>query len=317
LHILVTTELNPEDRERLTASFPDIRFTFTTDQAEILGVLPGCEVVYCARITEEQIAAAAKLRWVQVRSAGVEHVPMDALFARDIVLTSGSGAHGAVMSENVLAMMLAFAVRIPMLRDAQRRGEWIAGRVGAEKFHLEGQTLLMIGLGAIGSVIARKAKALGMRVIGMRNRPVGKPEGVDEVVTREGLHAALGRADHVALCLPATMETAKLVGEAELRAMKPTAYLYNVGRSGAVDQEALIRALTDGTIAGAGLDVTDPEPLTQDHPLWALENVILTQHTAGASAENSTLVTDIFIRNLRQYLAGEPLKNAVDRELRY
>jgi D-2-hydroxyacid dehydrogenase (NADP+) len=204
-----------------------------------------------------------------------------------------------------------------MLRDAQRRNEWVAGEVGGQKFHLEGQTLLVIGVGAIGSVLARKAKALGMRVVGMRNRSLEKPEGVDEMIGRDGLREALGRADHVALCLPATSATARLIGEAEIGAMKRTGYVYNVGRSGTIDQEALIRALTEGTIAGAGLDVTDPEPLTPDHPLWALDNVILTQHTSGASSENSRLVTEIFMGNLRRFVAGEPLENVVDRELRY
>ena len=316
MQVLVTTELSPEDNERLKSEFPVVQFVFATEPDDVLRAANESEVIYCNHPSEDLIDASPNLRWVQVRSAGVEHVPMDLLFARDIILTNGSGAH-SVVAENILAMMFAFAVRLPALIDSQRKQEWTASRIYGAKFQLEGQTLLIAGLGAIGGALARKASGLGLHVLGVRNRPLGKPEGVDELIAREDLPAALGRADHVALCLPATSGTSNFLGARELGFLKTTGYIYNVGRSSAIDQDALVQALTDGAIAGAGLDVTEPEPLPPDSPLWPFKNVILTQHTSGGSAANSRLVTDIFIDNLRRFIANEPLRNVVDPVLRY
>src|SRR5205823_1764634 len=142
-------------------------------------------------------------------------------------LTRASGAHGIPIAENTLAMMFAFAVRLPALMRAQMAREWVPGRIRPEKFELDGQTLLVIGLGDLGGTLAQKASALGMRVLGVRKRALPPPPGVDRLFTAEQLHEALGQADHVALCLPLTEETTAYLDEPELRAMKPTAYVYN------------------------------------------------------------------------------------------
>lgn len=316
MRVLLGTNLASEDATRLRAAFPTVEFIEAPHRERMQAAAAHCEVIF-GPISEELLAAAPRLRWVQVRSAGVDHLPLKALAARDILLTNGSGAHGIPIAESILALMLAFAIRLPTLMEGQRRCEWGYGRVYQEKFELEGQTLLVIGLGDIGSTLARKAKGLGMRVLGLRRRSLPPPPGVDELVPADRLSDALAQADHVALCLPLTEATTAFLGEAELRAMKPTAFVYNVGRGPSIAREPLLRALQEGWIAGAGLDVTDPEPLPPDDPLWALPNVLLTQHTSGSSPFNSRRVTDIFLDNLRRFLAGEPLRNVVDIARRY
>lgn len=185
-------------------------------------------------------------------------------------------------------------------------------------FELEGQTLAVLGLGRIGAALAGKAKGLGMRVTGMRRseRPV---EGValDRRFSPSELPEMLAEADHVAITLPGTPETHHLIGERELAAMRPTAHLYNVGRGRVVEQTALLEALRAGGIAGAGLDVTDPEPLPPDHPLWDLPNLILLNHYAGLTPRYGERCYRILSDNLRRFLCGDELANQVDRRLGY
>jgi phosphoglycerate dehydrogenase-like enzyme len=212
--------------------------------------------------------------------------------------------------------MLAFATGLRTLVASQSSREPVRTQVVATKFELEGQTLCVLGLGDIGGALARRGRALGMRVLGVRRG--GDPSlDVDELFPTERRIEAISQADHVALCLPLTAETRGLVGERELRAMRPTAYVYNVGRGDSIEPRALLQALTQGWIAGAGLDVTSPEPLPTDSPLWEMPNVILGQHTSGSSPRNYDRITDIFAANLRRYLAGVPLANVVDRARGY
>jgi phosphoglycerate dehydrogenase-like enzyme len=176
--------------------------------------------------------------------------------------------------------------------------------------------LCVLGLGDIGGALATRALALGMRVVGVRRGGRAFP-GLAATYTPDRLLEALPQADHVALCLPLTSETRAIVGEREFVAMRPTAYIYNVGRGASIDPDALLRALQSGRIAGAGLDVTSPEPLPDDSPLWDMPNVILTQHVSGDSPYNAHRITTIFADNLRRYLAGEPLQNLVDKARGY
>src|SRR5262249_44596965 len=156
----------------------------------------------------------------------------------------------------------------------------LESEVDRTKFELHGQTLLIIGLGDIGGTLAAKAKALGLHVLGFRKRPLPPPDGGDEQLGPDDLLDGPARADQLALCLPLTPETDGLIGEREFSVMQPTAYIYNIGRGKSIQRDALIRALSEGWIAGAGLDVTDPEPIPSDDPLWSLPNVLLTQHTS-------------------------------------
>ena len=198
---------------------------------------------------------------------------------------------------------------------AQREHRWRPPAFSP--FCLDGQTLGVIGVGGIGSALARKAHHLGMRVIGLRRRLQDCPPYIDKQVGPEGLHDLLQESDHVALCCPLTAETKGMIGAAELDIMKPTAYIYNIGRGRTIQAEPLLRALKEGKIAGAGLDVTDPEPLPPDSELWDMPNVLITQHTSGTAPHNDDYMYDLFARNLQRFLAGEPLLNVVDKQAGY
>lgn len=174
----------------------------------------------------------------------------------------------------------------------------------------------MVGLGDIGGTLAHKAQQLDMRVLGVRRSNAPFPS-LDAQYTPDQLLQALPEADHVALCLPLTPATTGIIDETELRAMRPTAYIYNVGRGASITAAALLRALQEDWIAGAGLDVTDPEPLPDDSPLWTRPNVILSQHTSGSSPYNADRITNIFLDNLSRYRRGDSLRNVIDQERGY
>ncbi|HXI18310.1 MAG TPA: D-2-hydroxyacid dehydrogenase, partial [Chloroflexota bacterium] len=316
-HVLVQADpIAPPDRARLTSAFPTVHFTFAVTKEEVLAAAPTAEVLFGKGISREILDAAVALRWVQAGTAGVDGLIRAGIAAlaaeRCVVLTNARGAHGAPISENILTMALCFATRMHVMLRAAPSRQKPHRRVLQEKWELEGQTMLVVGLGDIGGTLAVKAKGLGLYVIGVRRS--GRPaDGCDEVHTPDQLPLLLPRADHVALCLPLTEETDSILGERELRLMKPSAYVYNVGRGASIDGAALRRALREKWIAGAGLDCVAPSDVpADDDPLWELEDVILSMHTSGHSPYNSGRITDIFAANLRRYLAGEPLQNVVN-----
>lgn len=312
MQVLITTRLDPDHLACLRESFPGVDFVVAPEAVESHPADVSPEVIFCGTLTVESLNRLPDVRWVQVRSAGVDHLPLEALAERGILLTNGSGAHGIPVAETVLAMMLAFATGLPAFVRAQDRVEWIRPQIAPRRFELENQTLLVIGLGDLGATLVRKARGIGMRVMGCdRSRPDGLA-GLSRFVALEDVDTVLGEADHVALCLPLTKETRGFMSGERLAAMKSGSFLYNVGRGDLVDHDALLEALQSGHLAGAGLDVTSPEPLPVDHPLWRMPNVLLTQHIAGASPFNSRRVADLFSENLHRYMNGYPLLNLVD-----
>ncbi|HXF60981.1 MAG TPA: D-2-hydroxyacid dehydrogenase [Caldilineaceae bacterium] len=318
--MIVAEDVGDEQVGRLRAAFPQLDFRVCLDRESFIAAAPEAEIIFAKSYPPEAIRAARQLRWVQAGTAGVERI-LELLRSRDdggrdVLLTNAHGAHGIPMAENILALMLAFAIRLPTLMQAQQERRDVSRQVRIDKFELEGQTLCVLGLGDIGGTLARKAQLLGMHVLGVRRSQAPFPYA-HELFTPDRLAEALPRADHVALCLPLTSETQAIIGAAELRLMKPAAYIYNVGRGASIDPDALTTALREGWIAGAGLDVTCPEPLPPDSPLWAMPNVLLTQHTSGHSPFNAQRITDIFLENLGRYLRGEPLINRIDKTRGY
>jgi phosphoglycerate dehydrogenase-like enzyme len=320
--VLVGENVGEANLARMRQAYPEIEFRFCATHQEFVARVADADIVFTKSFPSEALSTAGRLRWVQAGTAGVERLLAMGLAERGILLTNASGAHGVPMAENILAMMLGFAIRLPALLRAQcdrsrvhdRRR--VRERVLEHKFELDGQTLCVLGLGDIGGTLARKANALGMTVLGVRRSREPYP-GLAGQYTPDRLLEALPQADHVALCLPLTVETRHIIGERELCAIKPSAYIYNVGRGASIEPRALLRALTEGWIAGAGLDVTDPEPLPKDSPMWDLPNVMLSQHTSGSSPFNGDRITSILIENLGRYLRGEPLINVVDPALGY
>jgi phosphoglycerate dehydrogenase-like enzyme len=262
------------------------------------------------RIDTAALADASALRWIQATSAGVDYMPMEALRAADIWLTTASGVHANSISESILAMMLSFVRQLYILQKRQLRHEW--NREIPPQTEIHGKTIGILGVGAIGGELARLCKAFGMRVLGFRRS--GKPAPfVDHMTGLDGLAALLAECDFVVNILPLTPDTEGLVGTAAFAAMKPTALYFTAGRGRTTDTAALLAALQTGQIAGAGLDVVDPEPLPPTSPLWDMENVFIGGHHAGMTDHYAARSAEIFLANLEDYLAGKaPGRGLVD-----
>ncbi len=315
---IIAVELGEKNIQRLRETFPSVEFYFPQDRDALFREIEDSEILFAKGVPPELWERAKKLRWYQAGMAGVDRVIPLLGHLPELMVTNASGAHGEAISDLILAMMLSFSTGLHYL---ERRLGGVCSPAELEvirnrKFNLRGQTLCIVGLGDIGGALAAKAAGLGMRTIGVSR--TGTRSGLVEVhYLAEDLPRALPHADHVALCLPLTAETRGIVGAAELALMKRGAYIYNVGCGGSLDHAALIEALRTGYLAGAGLDVTAPEPLPADSPLRAMDRVILTEHTSGSSPDNADLITGIFIENLTRFLGGHGLKNLVARKRGY
>lgn len=273
------------------------------------------------------------LRWVQVDSAGVNLLHNTALWHSDIAITSANGVHTVQIAEHVLAMLLAHTHHLPLAYRLQQHTHWasseqLAAFVTSE---IRGKTLGIVGYGAIGREVARLATALGMRILATKRRgrsPVfdgwsplgtGDPTGniPEQFYDLDELHLLLAACDAVVLALPLNQQTERLIGKEQLARMRPHTFLINIGRGALIEQNALVAALQEQRLGGAALDVTDPEPLPSNSPLWKMDNVIITPHIAGLSIHYDDRIVDLFSENLHRYLTGEPLLNLVQRERGY
>ncbi|HKU13905.1 MAG TPA: D-2-hydroxyacid dehydrogenase [Steroidobacteraceae bacterium] len=260
------------------------------------------------------LAAGNSIKWIQMLSAGVERcVSIPAVRERDILVTNMQRISGPVIAEHVMAMALGFVrgidgyVRLQEHRDWQRNPP-----PGRRMSVVQGKTMLVVGLGGIGTEVARRAHALGMKVTATRNSSRTGPEFVSYVGLPDELTKLAAQADFVVNCAPLTPETTGIFDAKFFAQMKPTAYFINIARGGSVVTSALLEALTSNKIAGAGLDVTDPEPLPADHPLWKAPNVIITPHIANESDLGSDTEISVAQENLRRYVAGERMLSVVD-----
>lgn len=309
--------LDAADQQRLVDAFPQMALSFVDSAAAWLALAPEADVIFAKNAPLPALERAERLRWFQAGTAGVDRYLTAGILERGVTLTNARGAHGVPIAEQILTMALCFATRLHLLLRMQPGELPVKAQVLREKVELEGQTMLVVGLGDIGGTLAVKAHALGMRVLGVRRSGQPFPPCV-QVSGPDGLGDLLAQADHVALCLPLTGATTGIIGERELRLMKHSAYIYNVGRGAAIDGVALRRTLAEGRIAGAGLDCVAPSDTpAADDPLWRMPNVILGLHTSGTSPYNSRRITDIFMANLERYLAGFPLHNVVDPQAGY
>ncbi len=262
----------------------------------------------------ELIERAGKLRFIQSISAGVDQYARDALGARGIRLASAQGANERAVAEHAIALILALARQLQFARDNQARHFWrgMISDLTLREDELGGKTLLIVGLGRIGSRLATLARAFGMRVIGIKQNPLVGAQGADTVVGQDGLLEVLRQADFVALTCPLTKRTEGVIGSAALSAMKPSAYLINVARGRVVDEPALIAAMEQNRIAGAALDCAWDEPLPATSRLWTLPNVLITPHSAGETRRYEDNVIDLLLENLDRLWRGEnTLKNQI------
>jgi len=257
---------------------------------------------------------AAKLRFIQAIGAGTDQLPLEALTKRGIRLASARGVNFRAVAEHAMALILALSRRLPEARDNQAKRVWrgMIGDLSGREDELGGKTLLVVGLGQIGGRLAELAKAFDMRVVGLRRNPAAGRGAADSVHAMGELKSFLPEADFVALTCPLTEETDKLVDAEALARMKPSAYLLNIARGRVVDEAALVEALAARRIAGAGIDVTAEEPLAPSSPLWGMDHVLLTPHSAGETRRYEDNVIEILRDNLGRLWRGEePLRNQV------
>jgi len=288
------------------------------DTNELLAHLHEAEILCSYTVTREWRKFAPQLHWLQAAGAGVDELRPTGILDTDsgVIVTTAVGIHTTTLSEYVFASMLMFNRSWSEMVRLQDRHVWPRS---ANWYKLQGrelvdQTLGIVGLGNIGRRIAQLGKAFGMCVLATRHSALGGEQepDVDQVYSLAQLHTMLRQSDYVVLAVPLTPQTEKLIGEAELRAMQPHAYLVNIARGRVIDEKMLIRALQEGWIGGAGLDVTEEEPLPPDSPLFSLPNVILTPHISGVSVHYDKRLAALFADNLRRYRAGEPLRNRYD-----
>ena len=258
------------------------------------------------------LSEVAGLRWVHTISAGVDHILCPELTGSPVVLTNASGVFSRPIAETVLAYILTVVKRLPEFQQQQRAHQWRKLELRA----LIELTVGIVGLGDIGSQVARLCRGCGMRVLGLR-RHLAPSEDADEVLPPDRLLDLLGRSDFVVIAAPLTAQTRGMIGQAELAAMKPDGWLINIARGAIVDEAALIEALRERRIGGACLDVFTEEPLPADSPLWDLPNVIITPHAAWSAPGLDEREIELFLENLRRYVAGEPLLNVVDKDAGY
>ena len=296
-------------------------------------IAPGAEVIYCpaAEVTKElvwkadvilgnvpadMIQNSPNLRWLQLNNAGTEGYCTPGVLPEEAILTNATGTYGMAISEHMIAMLFMLQKRLDTYYQQQKNHSW------EKQEHMivaQGSTTLVIGLGDIGTAFAEKMHAMGSRVFGIRRTMQPKPDAVEAQYTMEDLHELLPQADVVALSLPAWKETQGVIGKEELKLMKKTAVILNVGRGSAIDTDALSDALYTGEIFGAGLDVTDPEPLPPDHPIWNAPHTIITPHVSGRYDLPATLekIWNLILDNLERWEKGRDLKNVIDLSTGY
>ncbi len=266
-------------------------------------------------ITPDLLASARQLRWIQTPMAGLERYFFPALVEHPVVVTNMRGIFRDMIPDHVLCYILCFARDMHTAIRRQLERNWAPRDL--KVVHLPGATLGIIGLGGIGYGVAQRAAPHGMRIIAVDPRLEDKPPEVAELWRPERLDDLLGQSDFIALCAPETPETRGLFDAGKFAKMKPTAFFINIGRGRVVKLDAITAALQEKKIAGAALDVFEQEPLPADHPLWGMDNVIITPHSAGFSAHEGDRRLEVLGENLRRFVAGEPLENVVDKAAGY
>jgi phosphoglycerate dehydrogenase-like enzyme len=310
---------------QIQAAAPDVELIHTTRDELDQGIVPGPgadvllielggEPWYHHEVPAEGFAklVTPRLRWVQACSSGIGHITATGVLPDDVPLTNAAGVHADALGESVMAAVLFHAKRLPERLERQRRRAW-------EELHckeLRGQVIVVLGTGHIGSAVAARAHAFGMHVVGVRRTPRPTPH-FDSVVGTARLLDVLPQADYLVIACPLTRETEGLIGAEALAALRPSAYLINVSRGRVVQEMALLEALATGSLSGAYLDAHAQEPLSDEHPFWNATGVTVIPHDSHSSPYIGDNIVALFTDNLRRYIAGEPLRNLVDRERGY
>lgn len=307
--------------ERLRSEFPQLEVSQLNSQEGVGHEIAAVEIMFGDSLRPDQFVQATKLRWIHSPAAAVHQFMFPALVNSDVVLTNAREVHGPGVAEHVMALILSIAKRIPESVRFQQKHVWGQEKLwsgGACPLDVAGATLGLVGFGNIGRNVAKHAHSMGMKVIVVREHPTAnRAEFVDEELPSSRLEDLLVQSDYVVLSPPLTPSTRGMIGTVQLSRMKNTAYLINVGRGPLIVESALIDALRARTIGGAALDVFDTEPLPPDSPLWDLDNLLITPHTAGMAQNLWERHYALFSENMRRYLSNQPLLGMVDKRSGY
>lgn len=314
VHDLPMWSLPEAQVDRIRRTLPHVEVVDVRDYEAVRAAIVDADVALAPRMQAATLAAASRLRWVHSTAVGIGWLPLADLAARGIPVTNVRGVHAEILAEHAMALVLGLRRQFPAADERRRIREWAQEELAAIPVpRLSATTVLVVGLGGIGTHVARYASGMGMRVIGVRRdvtRP--SPSGVDRVVPMTALHELLPQVDVVVLALPHTAETGQVIDAGAIALLKPTALVVNVARGTLVDEAALADALHAGRIGGAGLDVFATEPLPESSPLWSTPRTIITPHTGACDGDYWTPAVDCFLENWSRFEAGTPLENVVD-----
>jgi len=313
---LTCSHFNPDASElaRVAVTYPELQVTIAGEDSYTPEQMAESEIIVGFPKTKD-LLMAKNLKWLQTPSVGVGQYVDKQLYADEgILLTNAVGTYGRQIADHVIGMIVGFNHCLFTYRDQMREQKWERYFPGSDLWE---STLLMIGFGDIGKNLAPRAKAMGMQVLAVKRTLTGKSNSVDELHTVDELDSLLPRADYVIVCVASTPQTEGIMDKMRIGLMKKGSYLINVARGTLIDQDALINALERGQLAGAGLDVTEPEPLPKDSKLWNLPNVLVTPHASGLSKSDPHQVFEIFFKNAGRYLKNEKMQNLVDFTLKY
>jgi len=314
--IVAIHELTTEQQQKIKEIAPDYELLVSKAKELKPQSIREAEILigWSRSLQEDVLSNDSQLKWIQAWSAGVDKMPLSELENKGIQLTNASGVHSIPITEHIFAMILAFTRNLHLAIRQQANNKWDTSGTFTE---LAGKTIVIVGVGQIGSHAAKVAQAFGMRTVGVRHSGKSDPH-VEVMYKVDQLEEALAEGDYVVNILPLTGETRGLFDKTKFSAMKNSAFFFNVGRGPSVVTNDLIEALQSGALAGAGLDVFEEEPLPSNHPLWSMDNVIMTPHMAGDTDRYSERVMDIFLENLQHYVNREPLsRNVIDYSKSY
>jgi phosphoglycerate dehydrogenase-like enzyme len=327
MHVLIAIHhrvqawtIQPAHVNELRRRFPEVTFLHSTTRDTDIELAETADIAFALGLPKDAVARAVRLKWVHCSGHAVGHFPLADLRARGVTVTNSRGVQAVPIAEHVMAGLLALARRLPQtMRDQQER-RWRPNELigDASPWVLSGRTLGVIGVGTIGEAIAVRAKAFGMRVTGVRRHPKrGRPAGFDEVLGPADMDRLLPIADVVVIAAPLTADTNLLLNAHAIAQIKPGAIVVNIARGQLLDEEALARALAEGRLGGAVLDVFTSEPLPAQSPFWSLPNVIVTPHNSGFRVGHFDAVIDLFCENLTRFERGVDLLNVVDLHAGY
>jgi len=321
MKVLISFDLSSVYVEKIRSVSPTVEVVQSADKDEALCLIKDADILFAGFFSKDLFSAAKGLKWIQAWGAGVDRILLPEVVNSRVIVTNAGGIHPTPISEHVIGLILCLSRKLHLFIRNQSEKKWLRYESDDPQEQVEeltDKTVGIVGLGRIGTEIARKAKCLGMRVVAIKRDPsTPGTVGLDRLLHPRDLNVLLSESDFVVLSLPLTKETQGMIGEAQLRSMKRTGYLINVSRGKIVQEDKLIEALRQGWIAGAGLDTFENEPLPESSDLWGFKNVIITPHIAGLTPYYEERLTNIFCENLNRFMHEEPMINVVDKKLGY